>query len=70
MEKGYLETIAGKLEEGWPKARVARALKGLGLKRGALTDAQVGNSHPESFWGTRLLAADAFHAICRCWSRS
>ena len=44
MEKGYLETIAAKLEEGWPKGRVARALKGLGLKRGTLTDAQVGHS--------------------------
>ena len=61
MEKGYVETIAAKLEEGWPKARVARALKGLGLKRGTLTDVQVGHPPSGPLWATVLLAVDAFH---------
>lgn len=41
MEKRYLDTITERFQEGWPRARVARSLKAMGLKKGVLTENQV-----------------------------
>ena len=43
MEKGYLDTLVSHVGAGLSKNRVAQQLKKLGLKRGVLTQTQVGH---------------------------
>lgn len=45
MQKGHLDLIADKFEEGWSRARIAKGLKNIGLKRGVLTHGQVSDCY-------------------------